>query len=374
MYRSRFLASIMVREGYAAAAVGENELSYDLKAIGEDSDSGLPVICANLYFEDERLFPASVIRKSGGAKIGIFALLGEEPPEIEGVELRDPAAEGMDVIEDLRGKGCDMIILLAHMRREDLEPLIVVLDGVDLVIRGHTERGEKAASDCADTTGGSFHDLGVPVLYSGDKGRALGKAVMTPAGDGWALTDTTLITLSKSSPEDTAVAALLREFNLEERERRKRLQVSQFVSRDPVTGKVRERYLGMEVCARCHDATVSDFLMSPHYRTFARLTESGNERNPECLACHSTGYGRFSGYDPESYEKGAVNLRGVQCEACHGPGTKHTRDGKYKERARKACRECHDAKWSPHFDFQTFWAKVGHRALADSSGAAEAHR
>lgn len=152
------------------------------------------------------------------------------------------------------------------------------------------------------------------------------------------------------------------------------MQVTQFVSRDPLTGKLRERYIGMETCARCHDRTASDFMVSPHFRTFARMTESGNERNAKCLPCHTTGYKRFSGYDPESDEKGGINLRGVQCEACHGPGTKHTRDGKYKERARKVCRECHDARQSPHFDFQTFWAKVGHRALADSAGTAEAHR
>jgi hypothetical protein len=197
---------------------------------------------------------------------------------------------------------------------------------------------------------------------------------MAPSADGWALTDTTLITLPKGSPEDTLVASMLRDFHMEEGERRKRMQVTQFVSRDPLTGKVRERYLGIETCARCHDDVVSDFMLSPHFRTFGRMVESGNEDNPKCLACHTTGYKRYSGYDPVAYEKGGINLRGVQCEACHGQGTKHTRDGTYKERARKACRDCHDARNSPHFHFQTYWAKVGHRALADSSGAAEAHR
>ncbi len=374
MYRSRFLASMMVLERYDAVALGENELSYELMAIKEDAETGLPVICANLYYEGDRLFPPYVIKEAGGSKVGIFALLGEDIPDIDGVELHDPAAEGMEVAAELRDRGCDLIILLAHIRREMLEPLLLGIEGVDLVIRGHTERGEKASSDCADTIGGSFQDLGVPVLYSGDRGRSIGLAVMTPVGRGWALTDTTLVTLPKSAPIDTMVASMLSGFFVEEGARRKKMEVSQFVSRDPTTGKLRERYLGIEVCARCHDQTASDFMLSPHFRTFARMTESGNERNASCLPCHTTGYGRFSGYDPDSDEKGGVNLRGVQCEACHGPGTTHTRDGKYKERARTSCRECHDAKMSPHFEFQTFWALVGHRALADSSSAAEAHR
>lgn len=374
MYRSRFLANMMVLARYDAVALGENELSYELKAIREEAQTGLPVICANLYFEDERLFQPYIIKETGGSKIGIFALLGENPGDVDGIELRDPVIEGLDIVTQLEEEGCDMVILLAHFKREELESLLHNMEGIDLVVRGHTERGEKASSDCADTIGGSFQDLGVPVLYSGDKGRALGRAVMSPSAGGWELTDTTLVSLPKSAPIDTMVASMLNDFMVEEGERRKRMQVTQFVSRDPITGKLREKYIGMETCARCHDRTASDFMVSPHFRTFKRLTESGNERNTECLACHTTGYRRFSGYDPESDEKGGINLRGVQCEACHGPGTKHTRDGKYKERARKRCRDCHDAKNSPHFNFQTYWAKVGHRALADSAGASEAHR
>jgi hypothetical protein len=374
LYRSRFLANMMVLARYDAVAVGENELSYDLKAIREEAQTGLPVICANLYLDNERLFPAYIIKEVGGSKVGIFALLGESPPDDTGVELSDPIAEGLEVTAELREAGCEMVILLAHFRREELEPLLLGIEGIDLVIRGHTERGEKASNDCADTIGGSFQDLGVPVLYSGDKGRALGRAVMTPAGGGWELTDTTLVTLPKSAPIDTMVASMLNAFFVEEGERRKKMQVTQFVARDPRTGKLREKYIGMETCARCHDRTASDFMVSPHFRTFARMTESENERNAKCLPCHTTGYGQFSGYDPESDEKGGIDLRGVQCEACHGPGTKHTRDGKYKEGARKSCRACHDSKNSPHFNFQTFWAKVGHRALADSAGAEEAHK
>jgi len=78
MYRSRFLASMMVLARYDAVAVGEKELSYDMKAIREDAKIGLPVICANLYYEGERLFPPYVVKETGGAKVGIFALLGED--------------------------------------------------------------------------------------------------------------------------------------------------------------------------------------------------------------------------------------------------------------------------------------------------------
>jgi hypothetical protein len=375
MYRSRFLASMMVIDGYDAAALGENELAYDLKAATEDAATGLPIICANLYAAGERIFPPYVVKSAGKTKVGIFALLGGGFKEAEGYEVADPVEAGREAAGELKRRGCDLVILLAHIKRDELEPVVRGIGGVDLVIRGHTQRGEVASSDCADTTGGSFQDLGVPVLYSGDKGRALGLAVMSPAAGGaWELTDTTLIGLPKTAPQDSMILSMLRRFHREDAKRRRELQVSRFLSRDPVTGKIKDRYLGIEICARCHDDIVSDFILSPHFRTFKRLTESGNETNEKCIRCHVTGYGRYTGYDPESESKGGINLRGVQCEACHGPGTKHSRDGKYRENARSACRSCHDAEKSPHFAFQTFWARVGHRALADSAGAAEAHR
>jgi hypothetical protein len=375
MYRSRFLASLMVRMGYDAVAVGENELAYDLRAIRDDADAGLPVICANLYQDGARVFPPFVIRESGGSRIGIIALLGEQPPEPGRFDIRDPLPEGERALEELRRIGCDMVILVAHMQREQLGPLVESLDGVDLVIRGHALRGDRASSDCTDTIGHSFRGHGLPVLFAGDNGRAIGRAVLSPVSAGsFALTDTTLVALPQSARQDTAVALLLDDFHREQAQRVREIQVSKFVSRDPASGQLRERYLGMETCGRCHQETADNFLLSPHCRTFKRLTDGEQERNPSCLPCHTTGYLRFSGYEPGAEESGGLNLRGVQCEACHGPGTTHSRDGEYRRRARESCRDCHDARRSPHFSFQTFWEKVGHRAFADSAGAAKAHR
>lgn len=375
LYRGRFLADMMIRMGYDAVAVGASDLAYDLRAIREDAGAGLPLICANLYRDGRRVFPPYIITGAGGSRVGIFALLGDEFGTDERFEIRDPLAEGESVVAELRRRGCAAVILVAHMRRAALDPVLAALDGVDLVIRGHAQRHERAAIDCADTVGGLLAGGRIPALFAGDKGRAIGRAVLSPLETGaYALTDTVLIAPPLSAPRDSAVAALLEEFRREDSARQRELQVSEFVSRHPITGKLQERYLGLETCARCHGGTADDFLLSPHFRAFQRLNEAGQERNPSCLPCHSTGYGRFSGYDPLREEKGGVNLRGVQCEACHGPGTAHTRDGEYRERARRSCRDCHDARMSPHFVFQTFWSRIGHRALADTAGAGEAHR
>lgn len=77
--------------------------------------------------------------------------------------------------------------------------------------------------------------------------------------------------------------------------------------------------------------------------------------DPSCLACHTTGYGKPSGFT--SLEK-TPQLAGVTCEACHGPSslwmTKHFVKGASLEDLRKLgivypgsvkdCQTCHNDK------------------------------
>jgi hypothetical protein len=51
----------------------------------------------------------------------------------------------------------------------------------------------------------------------------------------------------------------------------------------------------------------------------------------------------------------------VQCEACHGKGTRHSRNGSYRLVFREElCVGCHDAQNSPSFDPQKYWEKIAH--------------
>ena len=76
-----------------------------------------------------------------------------------------------------------------------------------------------------------------------------------------------------------------------------------------------------------------------------------------CLVCHTTGYVWIGGYDDRPP---ANKLRNVQCEACHGYGTLHRRDGSMRQEARESCVTCHDQENSPEFDYGTYWAKIAH--------------
>ncbi|HVO77217.1 MAG TPA: multiheme c-type cytochrome [Candidatus Bathyarchaeia archaeon] len=365
MYRSRFLARMHVEMGYQAVAVGERDLNYGIRALKADRDAGLPLICANLYEGSARVFPPYVIRKVHGARVGIMALLGESPRVLTGLELRDPAVEGRAALARLRRR-CDVVILIAHMEREKLLEILPALAGVDLVIRGHAREGEKTRENCTDTLVVAKESFPLPVFSAGDRGRNLG--LVTVAGSRDAAPPTVegrLVHLDRSLGDDAATLKELAAYEADEALKRKEVQLSRSLRRDETTGRIVERYLGMDICGRCHADLMPRFVASAHFRALETLRERGAETNPECLACHATGYRRPTGYDPAAVKEGAPNLQGVQCEACHGPGTMHARDGSYVKSARESCRACHTSKWSPDFKFATYWQRVSHRAGAD---------
>lgn len=366
MYRTRFLVRTMIDAGFDAAAVGERDLTYGTRTLRAHAEAGLPIVCANLYENGSRIFPPFVIARVRGATVGIIGLLGEAPREIEGVEVRDPALEGREALAKLR-RECDCVVLLAHMRREKLHEMLPSLEGIDIVIRGHGGEGERDRESCIDTLAAASEPAGVPVFFSGERGRNLGLVTVAGVGGkGPAVMESALIRLDAAVPDDSAAARDLAAHRSDERMKQRELQVSRTLSRDASTGRVVDRYLGIEVCRRCHAGLMPRFVGTRHFRAFETLSRRGEDANPECLACHTTGYRRPGGYDPAAEKEGASYLLGVQCESCHGPGTAHTRSGSYAAAARQSCRTCHTSKWSPDFDYREYWSRVPHCGRADS--------
>jgi hypothetical protein len=92
----------------------------------------------------------------------------------------------------------------------------------------------------------------------------------------------------------------------------------------PLTKEEVERpkpeYVGAGKCKVCHLVVFNSWSKTSHASALSSLKpeEKGNQH---CLRCHTTGYGQ-SRYEPRP---GLSNLAGVQCEACHGPGSLYSR-------------------------------------------------
>jgi len=78
-------------------------------------------------------------------------------------------------------------------------------------------------------------------------------------------------------------------------------------------------YVGVEVCSTCHKSEREFWNLTQHSAAYATLSSAHKEFNLDCVSCHVTGYDKPGGSTVVHVEK----LTNVQCEVCHGPGSRH---------------------------------------------------
>jgi 2',3'-cyclic-nucleotide 2'-phosphodiesterase (5'-nucleotidase family) len=102
-------------------------------------------------------------------------------------------------------------------------------------------------------------------------------------------------------------------------------------------------YLGVEACSACHVKEREFWNGTRHPKAYATLADQHKQFNLDCVGCHVTGYDKPGG----STVTHVQNLENVQCETCHGPGSRHLNDPKNpalikKTPARDLCAsQCH---------------------------------
>ncbi|MHC4953628.1 MAG: multiheme c-type cytochrome [Planctomycetota bacterium] len=132
---------------------------------------------------------------------------------------------------------------------------------------------------------------------------------------------------------------------------------------DPTEGST---YVGEAKCKKCHFKQHRTWKKNdkyPHFKAWDDLKphlKAPDEKDEEgrlCVSCHVTGYGEADrgGFKDEA---SSGHLLGVQCEACHGPGSNHVKAGEklkaekrkefkpdektYLERKNISCAKCHN--------------------------------
>lgn len=78
-------------------------------------------------------------------------------------------------------------------------------------------------------------------------------------------------------------------------------------------------YVGIEICSNCHEEERAVWQKTAHARAYETLETGHKEFNLDCVSCHVTGYEKPGG----STVTHVANLKDVQCEVCHGPGSSH---------------------------------------------------
>ncbi len=80
-------------------------------------------------------------------------------------------------------------------------------------------------------------------------------------------------------------------------------------------------YVGVAACTSCHQSERAFWDKTPHQGAYATLARQDKQFNLECVGCHVTGYEEPGGTTVTHVE----NLTAVQCEVCHGPGSRHVK-------------------------------------------------
>jgi peroxiredoxin len=121
----------------------------------------------------------------------------------------------------------------------------------------------------------------------------------------------------------------------------------------------RSGYSGDEFCQVCHTQQHETWSLTTHAGAFTTLVEHGEDRNSECLPCHTVGWNEPGGY---SMENRVPFLEGVQCENCHGRGGPHQSPGFVDAGYEPICASCHTPEHSLRFVFAERLPMVSHAA------------
>ncbi len=81
-----------------------------------------------------------------------------------------------------------------------------------------------------------------------------------------------------------------------------------------------QTYTGAKQCSACHFKQYMAWKKTKHAKEAWESVPAKYKADPECIKCHTTGYGQPTGFKDEA---SSANLKGTTCEACHGPGSKH---------------------------------------------------
>jgi len=125
-------------------------------------------------------------------------------------------------------------------------------------------------------------------------------------------------------------------------------------------------YSGDASCLICHRVEHQTWALTNHAYAFDSLVSRGEERNAECLPCHTVGFGEPGGYGVDS---DLAFLEGVGCENCHGRGGPHQSLAfAQKVDYRDVCAPCHTQEHSLRFVYDERLPMVSHASNAHLAG------
>jgi hypothetical protein len=377
---------------YIAIGLGPEELRMQPDFLLSQHVPPLHFLSANLEFfgvSDLGTPLPSVVVEAGGLQIGITSVMSDElQKEVlphPDITWKPPGPALTNVLAGFDDSNVVLRVLLSQASVTESESLAHQFPQFDVVL---TAQGTGDPDPTAPLT-----KIGNTLLIeTGRKGKYVGVLGVYP-DDKETPFRYKLISLERDSFGETPSMITLMQ-TYQERLESEQIALTDAVGAPHPSGAT---YVGADACGTCHETAMDIWKKTGHAHAFESLDpdnkRTGHERlngversyDPECLACHVTGW------DPHEYirfQSGFLNekfadddekmlhklMAGTQCENCHGPGSRHielieaddliaaAQEVRVTlEQAKKnVCEKCHDLDNSPNFDFDEYWERVKH--------------
>ena len=339
---------------YAVFNIGPRDLLLGIERLKYFSNtSGIPFLSANLFQGEARVFQPfvfhSVPLKDLRRQVAIVGIISQQfEIYVENTSadliLKAPEDALKELIPQLSSQ-CEFIILLAHAGIDEATALAKVFPQIDVIIVGDEQSDAlRELISVADTV----------LLNPGIKGKALGMLdIRWDKDEKRADTHFELLTLSERIPDTPRMADLL--FVYQQMLAAENL--NEEVEREiPSTGGM---YAGNASCKTCHASEYASWKKTKHSHAYHTLVEKGHEKDPDCLTCHTVGFGFQTGFSDLSR---TPTLTDVGCENCHGVGGNHVKNPQpgYGQVTKENCLTCHTTENSPKFDYDVYFPKIRH--------------
>lgn len=393
------------RMGYQGMVLGHEELLLGSSVLFEEhtkfdseDDFDVPFLASNVTIYGSRDLGTPInsrIVQVGEARIGVIGLVGQSIiddltstgrlSDENDLKIDSPVETLRTVLSGVQAENPDLIVVMAHADVAESESLATEFPEIPVIVAARSAEDPRSKPRYVGET---------MIVEVGRKGKNVAVVGLYP--DGSLKHELVELDMDRfaSAPEMTE---LMQDYQNDLAEAFDELTSDATAIAHP-TGAT---FVGAESCKECHRGAYGVWSQTRHAHAFESLSK-GRENyagtwvdrthDPECLACHSTGW------DPQRawrYESGFVSpektplLAGQQCENCHGPASLHveletaflndpkqTQAGQLartnamaalrlnrKEAEAKVCSKCHDHDNSPKFNFEGYWPKVNHSGL-----------
>ncbi len=290
---------------YDAIGLGDQEFFRGAQFIADLIEgSPLPFISSNLDKPAVSSVKREIVVERAGVRFGFLSVMDPSvfmfyPKRVKDeVAFTDFSATLQGQIDDLRKKS-DVVVLLSHSGVDADREIAKTYSGIDVIVGSHTQSVMEAPETVGETV----------IVQAGKDGYYVGHLRLT-FDDKNSITahDGELVAMDFPFPNDPTVVEMIIDYN-----RISKARAGSVVERiTPVP--LEFMVASSESCASCHATEYDHWTASRHAVSLKTLKDEHKEKSPDCLSCHTSGFGRDDGY--LNYNITAA-LKNVNCTECH---------------------------------------------------------